>query len=84
MLPLKMPAAASGALDDYHVEGGTEGVPQVLLGHEAHPFEDWEPPFTFGPDNPALFCLVGSKSRLAPAEVWEAIGSHISLRRPMT
>ena len=77
-------AAASGALDEYHVEGGTEGVPQVLLGHEAHPFEAWEPAFTFGPDNPALFCLVGSKSRLAPAEVWDAIGSHIALRRPMT
>ena len=58
ILALLSHAAASGALDEYHVEGGTEGVPQVLLGHEAHPFE-LGTCVTFGPNNPALFCLVG-------------------------
>ena len=47
-------AAASGALDEYHVEGGTEGVPQVLLGHEAHPFEAGNLRL-LRPDNPAFF-----------------------------
>jgi len=70
-------AAAIDALDDYHVEGGTEDIPQLLLGHEGHPFESWQPAFTFGPDNPALFCLVGSKSGLTPTEVWDVIGDFI-------
>lgn len=73
-------AAAIDALDDYHVEAGTEQTPQLLLGHEGHPFESWQPAFTFGPDNPALFCLVGSKSGLTPAEVWDAIGDFIPKR----
>ena len=70
-------AAAIDALDEYHVEGGTEDTPQLLLGHEGHPFELWQPAFTFGPDNPALFCLVGSKSGLTPTEVWDVIGDFI-------
>lgn len=70
-------AAAIDALEEYHVEGGTWDTPQVLLGHEAHPFESWQPTFTFGPDNPALFCLVGSKSGLAPAEVWDVVSDFI-------
>jgi hypothetical protein len=74
-------AAAIGALDEYHVEGGTETTPQVLLGHEAHPFESWQPAYTFGPDNPALFCLVGSKSGLTPVEIWEVIDEFIPPRR---
>ena len=74
-------AAAIGALDEYHVEGGTETTPQVLLGHEAHPFESWQPAYTFGPDNPALFCLVGSKSGLTPVEIWEVIDEFIPSRR---
>jgi len=74
-------AAAIGALDEYHVEGGTETTPQVLLGHEAHPFESWQPAYTFGPDNPALFCLVGSKSGLTPVEIWGVIDEFIPPRR---
>jgi hypothetical protein len=74
-------AAAIGALDEYHIEGGTETTPQVLLGHEAHPFESWQPAYTFGPDNPALFCLVGSKSGLTPVEIWEVIDEFIPQRR---
>jgi len=70
-------AAAIGALEEYHVEGGTGDTPQVLLGHEAHPFESWRPAFTFGPNNPALFCLVGSKSGLTPANVWDVVGDFI-------
>ena len=70
-------AAATGMLADYHVECGTQTVPQTLLGHEAHPFETWQPSFTFGQDNPALFCLVGSKSRTSPARVWEAVGPYL-------
>ena len=62
-------AAAIGAVEEFHVECGTEMTPQVLLGHEAHPFESWNPAFTFGPKNPALFCIVGSKSALAPETV---------------
>ena len=77
-----MHAASIGALDEFHTEGGTDMVPQVLLGHEAHPFESWDPAFTFGLDNPALFCLVGSKSRLTPEQVWEAVGEYIPCRRP--
>lgn len=71
-------AAAIGALDEFHVEGGTEQTPQVLLGHEAHPFASWDPSFTFGPENRALFCLVGSKSGLDPTEVWEVVADYIT------
>jgi len=77
-------AAAMGALEEYHIEGGTETTPQVLLGHEAHPFESWQPAFTFGPDNPALFCLVGSKSGLTPVEIWDVIDEFIPQRRVET
>jgi hypothetical protein len=76
-------AAAIGALEEYHMEGGTEATPQILLGHEAHPFESWQPAFTFGPDNPALFCLVGSKSGLTPAKVWDVIGEFIPESSPV-
>ncbi|MBM26926.1 MAG: hypothetical protein CME58_00950 [Halieaceae bacterium] len=70
-------AAAMGAIDDFYIEGGTHQLPQVLLGHEAHPFEDWEPAYTFSAENPALFCLVGSKSGLSPQVVWDAVKAYI-------
>ena len=70
-------AAAIGAIDDFHIEGGTDQLPQVLLGHEAHPFEEWEPAYTFSSENPALFCLVGSKSGLSPLVVWDAVKAYI-------
>ena len=66
-----------GAIDDFYIEGGTDQLPQVLLGHEAHPFEDWEPAYTFSAENPALFCLVGSKSGLSPQVVWDAVKAYI-------
>ena len=70
-------ASAIGAIEDFYVEGGTREVPQTLLGHEAHPFEDWQPSFTFGSENPALFCLVGSKTGLAPSVVWDVIRQYV-------
>ena len=70
-------AAAIGAIDDFYIEGGSDSVPQVLLGHEAHPFEQWRPAYTFSTDNPALFCLVGSKSGLSSNVVWDAVKAFI-------
>jgi hypothetical protein len=69
--------AAIGAIDDFYIEGGIDSVPQVLLGHEAHPFERWQPAYTFSADNPALFCLVGSKSGLPSNVVWDAVKAFI-------
>ena len=70
-------AATIGAVEDFHIEGGSDQLPQVLLGHEAHPFEEWQPAYTFSPENPALFCMVGSKSGLPPRVVWDTVKDYI-------
>ncbi len=65
--------ASTGMIDEFHVECGTSQCTQTLLGHEAHPFEHWQPAFTFGRDNSALFCLVGSKTGLPASAVWDKV-----------
>lgn len=67
-----------GLLDDYHVTAGTDKVPQKLLVHESHPFEQWDVARSFSPACPGLFCVVGSKTFLAPQEVWQKVGPFIA------
>jgi hypothetical protein len=66
-----------GLLDRYHVRAGTAEIPQRLLVHDAHPFEEWMPAETFAADSPGLFCVVGSKSRIDVAVVWEKVKPFI-------
>ncbi|MFC4654187.1 MULTISPECIES: DUF6492 family protein [Rheinheimera] len=66
-----------GLLEQYHVIVGTEQYPQRLLVHESHPYEQWEPAYSFSQNCPGLFCVVGSKTFLAPAEVWAKVGPFI-------
>lgn len=70
-------AMKHGRLDEYHIRAGTDKTPQLLLVHDSHPFENWDPAVTFAPDAPGLFCVVGSKSRLEPETVWKKVGPFI-------
>lgn len=60
-------------LDKYHVEAGTEDNPQLLLVHDSHPFQHWQPEYNFSHQCRGLFCVVGSKTRLDPDVVWEKV-----------
>lgn len=64
-------------LDKYHVTSGSSDVPQLLLIHDSHPFEDWNVAKSFSNDCPGLFCVVGSKSRLEPDVVWNKIEQYV-------
>jgi hypothetical protein len=66
-----------GLLDRYHVTAGTAAVPQRMLVHESHPFETWDVGRSFSAQCPGLFCVVGSKSGLAPVEIWRKVGPYI-------
>ncbi len=66
-----------GKLDDFHVSCGTKALPQELLIHDSHPFEHWDVAKSFSADRNGLFCVVGSKSRLEPEEVWQTVGPYI-------
>lgn len=62
-----------GKFNQYHITAGTENTPQVLLIHDSHPFETWSPAKNFSDECPGLFCVVGSKTFLEPAVVWDKI-----------
>jgi len=64
-------------LEKYHVTTGTTEIPQLMLVHDSHPYEDWNVASSFSPDNPGLFCVVGSKNRLDPENVMEKVGPFI-------
>ena len=53
-----------GLLDKYHVTAGTTELPQRLLVHESHPYEQWDVARSFSNNCPGLFCVVGSKTFL--------------------
>lgn len=71
-----------GLLEQYHVIAGTEAYPQRLLVHESHPYEQWETSYSFSNRCPGLFCVVGSKTFLPPAEVWQRVGPFINPAQP--
>ncbi|MBJ92415.1 MAG: hypothetical protein CL577_07415 [Alteromonadaceae bacterium] len=64
-------------LHKFHVIAGTETVPQLLLIHDSHPYEHWQVADSFAPENPGLFCVVGSKTRLPPKQVFERLAPFI-------
>ncbi|WP_017444396.1 DUF6492 family protein [Gayadomonas joobiniege] len=70
-------ALKSDLLHNYHICCGNRERPQQLLVHDAHPFESWQPAKTFAKDQTGLFCVVGSKSMLEPAEVWQTVAPYI-------
>ena len=63
-------ALKRGELERYHVLAGSDEAPQLLSAGCKHEFESWDTARSFSPDGPSLFCLVGSKSRVEPDEVW--------------
>jgi hypothetical protein len=71
-------AMKQGLLERYHVDCGTADTPQRLITHDSHPFEQWDPANSFSDREPALFCIVGSKSGLLPSVVWDKVGDLIT------
>ncbi|MEP4890875.1 MAG: DUF6492 family protein [Aliiglaciecola sp.] len=67
-------------LDDFHITAGTQTHPQLLLIHDSHPYETWDTQKSFSKDCPGLFCVVGSKSRLEPEEVWQRISPFVPVK----
>lgn len=72
-----MCARKLGVLDKYHVTAGTETNPNLMLIHDSHPFETWQPKYNFEASCPGLFCVVNSSSRLEPEVVWDKISAYI-------
>lgn len=66
-----------GLLDQYHVTAGTTEFPQRLLVHESHPYESWDTDYSFSQRCPGLFCVVGSKTGLAPSTVMKRLEPYI-------
>jgi hypothetical protein len=66
-----------GLLEQYHLIAGTAQTPALLLIHDSHPYEHWNPAGSFDLANPGLFCVVGSKTRLPPKEVWLKVAPFI-------
>lgn len=71
-----------GLLDQFHVIAGTAQTPALLLIHDSHPYESWNIAGSFDLANPGLFCVVGSKSRIPPKEVWAKVGPFIQGDNP--
>jgi hypothetical protein len=71
-----------GLLDQFHVIAGTAQTPALLLIHDSHPYESWNITGSFDLANPGLFCVVGSKSRIPPKEVWAKVGPFIQGDNP--
>ncbi|MDO6711142.1 DUF6492 family protein [Aliiglaciecola sp. 2_MG-2023] len=67
-------------LDKFHITAGSQTHPQLLLIHDSHPYEDWDTAKSFSSDCPGLFCVVGSKSRLEPEEVWQRISPFVPVK----
>ncbi|GAB5380119.1 MAG: hypothetical protein Alis3KO_24280 [Aliiglaciecola sp.] len=70
-------AMKKGNLDQFHVTAGTEEHPQLMLIHDSHPYENWDTAHSFSQNCPGLFCVVGSKSRIEPDEVWQRIRQFV-------
>jgi hypothetical protein len=66
-----------GLLEQFHVIAGTAQTPALLLIHDSHPYESWNIAGSFDLANPGLFCVVGSKSRIPPKEVWAKVAAFI-------
>jgi hypothetical protein len=66
-----------GLLEQYHIIAGTAQTPALLLIHDSHPYESWNIAGSFDLANPGLFCVVGSKTRLPPKEVWLKVAPFI-------
>ncbi|MGY5798278.1 DUF6492 family protein [Rheinheimera faecalis] len=66
-----------GLLEQYHIIAGTAQTPALLLIHDSHPYESWNIAGSFDVANPGLFCVVGSKTRLPPKEVWLKVAPFI-------
>jgi hypothetical protein len=66
-----------GLLEQYHVTAGTALIPELLLIHDSHPYESWQVAASFDLANPGLFCVVGSKSRIPPQEIWHKVARYI-------
>ena len=59
----------------------TTELPQRLLVHESHPYEQWDVARSFSNNCPGLFCVVGSKTFLPPAEVWQKVRPFIATQQ---
>ncbi|GAA0854833.1 DUF6492 family protein [Aliiglaciecola litoralis] len=70
-------AMKNNNLDDYHVTAGSQTHPQLMLIHDSHPYESWDTAKSFSDQCPGLFCVVGSKSRIEPEEVWQRISPFV-------
>lgn len=66
-----------GLLEQFHIIAGTAQTPALLLIHDSHPYESWNIAGSFDLANPGLFCVVGSKTRLPPKEVWLKVAPFI-------
>lgn len=66
-----------GLLEQFHLIAGTAQTPALLLIHDSHPYESWNIAGSFDLANPGLFCVVGSKSRIPPKEVWAKVAAFI-------
>jgi hypothetical protein len=71
-----------GLLEQFHCIAGTAETPALLLIHDSHPYESWNIAGSFALSNPGLFCVVGSKSRIPPREVWAKVGPFIQGDQP--
>lgn len=77
-----MTALKRDILHDHHTICGSDTVPQCLLIHDSHPFEDWDPEKNFSDACPGLFCVVGSKAFLEPETVWTKVSDYINADVP--
>lgn len=64
-------------LAQFHTSAGSDENPQLLLIHDSHPYETWDTAHSFSDKCPGMFCVVGSKSRIEPDEVWKRISQYI-------
>jgi hypothetical protein len=66
-----------GLLEQFHCIAGTSQIPALLLIHDSHPYECWDIARSFDLANPGLFCVVGSKSRIPPKDIWAKVSPFI-------
>lgn len=67
-------------LAKFHVNAGSLEHPQLLLIHDSHPYENWDTAHSFSNNCPGMFCVVGSKSRIEPKEVWQRISPFVPFK----
>lgn len=59
--------------DRYHVEAGTDSLPQLLFVNDTLDYDNWDPGNSFIDTNPGLFCIIGSKTATNPKDVWKKV-----------